>query len=131
MQLFRKKKPSADKADIQNKEDKKPVSAGAATSAVSSRERNLSAVIIRPRITEKATAFAELNIHVFDVMRSATKRDVADAVRMLFGVTPRKINIVHQRPRRESVRSRRRERVVPGSKKAHVFLKKGDTINLV
>lgn len=69
-------------------------------------------------------------VYAFVVRRDATKRDVKDAVELLFKVTPRKIRIVNRPPR--SRRSRvRGTMTVPGMKKAYVYLKAGDRINLV
>ncbi len=103
----------------------------ASVSTVSSVQRNISGVLIQPRITEKATNFIEQNVYTFIVRRDATKTDVRDAVRHLFNVTPRKIAIVNQAPRRSHARARGREVVVSGMKKAYVFLKKGEHIDLI
>lgn len=93
--------------------------------------RNLSAVIIKPRITEKAVGMNEKNIYTFIVRQNATKYDVRDAVREFFNVTPVRINIVNSTPRQYT--SRRLGRVVTekGMKKAYVQLKKGDSISIV
>lgn len=69
-------------------------------------------------------------VYAFVVRRDATKRDVKDAVELLFKVTPMKIRIVNRPPR--SRRSRvRGTMTAPGMKKAYVYLKAGDRINLV
>jgi large subunit ribosomal protein L23 len=88
-------------------------------------------VIIKPRITEKAVGKSEQNVYTFVVARTATKYDVADAVRALYNVTPVKVNIVNKSPRRTMSRSKGRMVTEKGLKKAYVYLKAGDTITLV
>jgi large subunit ribosomal protein L23 len=88
-------------------------------------------VIIKPRITEKAALLGDKNIYVFEVARRATKADVKQAIATQFKVTPTKINIVNRTHRTTKSRARNRTITVSGAKKAHVYLKKGDTINLV
>jgi large subunit ribosomal protein L23 len=94
-------------------------------------DRDLSSVIVRPRVTEKSVGMSEQNVYTFVVKRSASKFDVRDAVKALYSVTPVKINIVNKKPAERLVGSRNRMKKVPGMKKAYVYLKKGDTINLV
>lgn len=94
-------------------------------------DRNISAVIERPRITEKAVKLSEQNVYTFTVKRNATKYSVIDAVKALYNVTPVKVNIVNKKPAKRLVGSRNRVKHTPGVKKAYVYLKKGDTINLV
>ncbi|MCA9357285.1 50S ribosomal protein L23 [Candidatus Nomurabacteria bacterium] len=94
-------------------------------------DRNISAVIERPRITEKSVKLSEQNVYTFTVKRNATKFSVRDAVIALYNVTPVKVNIVNKKPAKRLVGSRNRVKHAPGVKKAYVYLKKGDTINLV
>ena len=94
-------------------------------------DRNLASVIIKPRITEKAVGMGERNVYTFVVRRDATKHDVRDAVKALFNVTPVKVNIVNKTPRQYMKRARGRVVSEKGLKKAYVYLKDGDTINLV
>lgn len=93
--------------------------------------RDISAVIVRPMITEKAAVMGDRNVYVFEVARSATKFDVRDAVRKLWNVTPAQINIVNRPPRQYVIRARNRKATERSVKKAYVYLKKGDTIELV
>jgi len=92
---------------------------------------NLDAVIINPRISEKSIAQNENSVYTFVVRRDATKYQVRDAVKSLYNVTPVKVNIVNKKPAKRLVGSRNRMKHVPGMKKAYVYLKKGETINLV
>lgn len=94
-------------------------------------DRNLAAVIIGTRITEKAVGMTDRNVHTFIVRTDATKFDVRDAVKEIYKVTPVRINIVNRAPAMRPSGSKNRKVKVPGQKKAYVYLKKGDTINLV
>ena len=94
-------------------------------------DRNLAAVIVGPRITEKAVRMGEQNVYTFEVRRDATKFQVRDAVKALYSVTPVKINIVNKKPAKRTVGFRNALKHEKGMKKAYVYLKKGDSINVV
>ena len=93
--------------------------------------RDLSGVLIAPRLTEKSASRNDAGVYTFIVRRDATKYDVRDAIRALFGVTPRKVTMVNRPPRTTRSRARGRAVTVPGMKKANVFLKKGDRLDLI
>lgn len=112
------------------KKEEVSVSAKSSTKAIVA-DRDLSSVILSPRITEKAVGANERNVYTFIVRRDATKFTVADAVRALFKVTPVKVNIVNKSPRQFMSRSKGRVQSEKGMKKAYVYLKKGDRIDLV
>lgn len=122
MALFSRKKTTDQKESAQNKHVIAP--AGLPT------DRDLASVIIKPRITEKAVSKSEHNVYTFVVRRDATKYDVADAVTALFKVTPVKVNIVNKTPRQYASRAKGRMLTEKGMKKAYVYLKQGDTIDL-
>ncbi len=125
MALFGSKKETAEAApEVTKKVTKKKKTVATGTG-------DLSWVIKKPRITEKAALLNDKNVYVFEVARRATKTDVTNAITEHFKVTPIKVNIVNRTPRRTKSRARNRTVVVSGEKKAHVFLKKGDTINLI
>jgi len=92
---------------------------------------NVAAIIQNPHITEKAVSLSDNRVYTFMVQPDATKYQVRDAIKALYNVTPVKVNIVKKAPKK--VMSRTRGRVVSqkGYKKAYVYLKAGDTINLV
>jgi large subunit ribosomal protein L23 len=92
---------------------------------------NLHAVLVKPRFTEKSMTLGEKNVYTFEVKRDATKFQVRDAVKALYNVTPVKVNIVNKAPAHRTKGSTNRKVMVSGMKKAYVYLKKGDTINLV
>jgi large subunit ribosomal protein L23 len=93
------------------------------------RETFPSRVIIRPRITEKATAKSESGVYTFDVEKSATKNSIASAIKNLFKVTPVKIAIVPIKSK--NIFSRGKRGRTKTGKKAYVYLKKGDVIEFV
>jgi len=94
-------------------------------------DRDLTSVIEGMRITEKSVKLGDNNVYTFKVRRDATKFQVRDAVIALYAVTPVKVNIVNKKPASRLAGSKNRMVKVPGMKKAYVYLKKGDTINLV
>ena len=94
-------------------------------------DADLASVLVAPRVTEKAAALGSNNVYTFMVRRDATKRDVHAAVKALYNVTPVKVNIVNKTPRQFKSRSKGRRLTEKGMKKAYVYLKTGDSINLV
>ena len=94
-------------------------------------DRNLAAVIVAPRITEKAVSMSERNVYTFVVRPNATKYAVRDAIKALYNVTPVKVNIVNKKAAKRVKGFSGRTVHDKGIKKAYVFLRKGDTINLV
>jgi large subunit ribosomal protein L23 len=94
-------------------------------------DANLSSVIVKPRITEKAVRLGEQNVYTFVVRRDATKRDVTAAIKALYNVTPVNVNIVNKTPRQYKSKAKNRVLTEKGMKKAYVYLKKGDSISLV
>lgn len=115
---------------------KKTTTEGAATPAVKvvtaarATDRDLASVLVAPVITEKAVMQNDRQVYAFFVRKDATKHLVHDAVVAYFKVTPVKVNIVNKLPR--TVQSQSRGKVVKqsGYKKAYVYLKAGDTINI-
>ncbi len=122
MGLFGKKKTEEKKATVV----KAPSVAKKAVAPV-----DMISVIIKPRITEKAALLSDKNVYTFEVRKGATKYEVRDAVKALYNVTPEKVHIVNQQPRHSISRARGRDVMVHGLRKAYVYLKKGDRIELV
>jgi large subunit ribosomal protein L23 len=116
-----------------NKQDNPETAAVATkpTATAQPTDRNLSGVIVKPRITEKGVGMSERNVYTFVVRKDATKYDIADAVKALYNVTPVKVNTVTKAPRKHLSRSKGRVVSEKGVKKAYVYLKPGDTITLV
>ena len=93
-----------------------------------SSEKAVSSVLIGPRVTEKAAYATEKDVYVFNVEMSANKIQVRQAIVSQYKVVPTKIAMVVSKPRATMFRG------VPGKKsafkKAYVYLKKGDTIEV-
>jgi len=93
-------------------------------------KKDLSSVIKKPRVTEKAGVKAETqNVYTFEINKNFGKKDVAEAVKEIYKVTPIKINITNLPPK--NVVSRGKSGVQSGIKKAVVFLRKGDKIEFI
>lgn len=94
--------------------------------------RDYTHVLLRPRITEKATFANEKGAYVFEVDVRATKSDVMKAMQEFYKVKPAKVNMVKIPGKR--VASKKLRGVFgqkPAGKKAYVYLKEGDTIAIV
>ena len=88
-----------------------------------------STVILNPRVTEKASFLSERNnVYTFNVTADANKHNIAQTVNRLYKVTPLQVRIVGIPEKRVFVRGKRG--VKRGGRKAYVFLKKGDKIEI-
>ncbi|MFC1730852.1 50S ribosomal protein L23 [candidate division KSB1 bacterium] len=95
-------------------------------------KKDMPSVLKNPRVTEKATLQSEKGVYVFNVAPRSTKKDVAEAVEALYKVIPRKINMVKVPSKRVRMRGKQNKYgVKSGGKKAYVYVKKGDTIDIV
>ena len=86
-------------------------------------------IIHRPRLTEKAANLSSANVFTFEVAPGATKHDVMRAVTALYKVQPVKVHILNVKGKKVALRTRRGVGVKNNSRKAYVYLKKGDTID--
>jgi len=91
--------------------------------------RNLTHILIRPRITEKATMQQEHNVYVFEIHAGAQKKDVTAAIVETYKVTPVRINITKNPAKQVFVRGKRG--ATAAVKKAYVYLKDGDKIEII
>lgn len=87
-------------------------------------------ILIAPRITEKGALMAEKGAYVFNVAKSATKAEVAGAIREVYKVSPRKVTLARVPSKVVMTRGTNKLGSTASGKKAYVFLKKGDTIEL-
>jgi len=87
-----------------------------------------SSVVIGPRITEKSAYASENNVFVFNVATSANKIQIKQAILEQFKVKPVKIAVVVTKQKNVVFRGHAGKQ--SGSKKAYVYLKKGDTIEV-
>jgi large subunit ribosomal protein L23 len=83
-------------------------------------------ILIRPRITEKGSFKLESNTHTFEVASSATKKQIMEAIKIFYKVSPVKVNIVKNPSKKVFIRGKKG--VKTGVKKAYVYLKAGDKI---
>lgn len=90
--------------------------------------KHATGTIKKPRITEKATFSAEKGAYIFEIVQDANKASVAKAIEALYKVVPRKVNIVRNPAKTVFVRGKVGKK--QAIKKAIVFLKKGDKIDL-
>ncbi len=87
-------------------------------------------VILHPRITEKAALSADKKgVYVFEVTKDATKKAVIASVREAYNVTPEKIHFTAIPKKKMFYRGK--PGVKGGGKKAYVYLKKGDKIEII
>jgi large subunit ribosomal protein L23 len=100
----------------------------ATTSRVSYVPHLVKDVIVRPRITEKATLLSERHVYAFDVAIGATKNDITHAIKGLYKVTPVDVRLVPVPSKK--IFSKGKPGRSPKGKKAYVELKKGDKIEL-
>jgi large subunit ribosomal protein L23 len=87
-------------------------------------------ILLEPRITEKAAYLAEKGVYVFNVGVDVTKREVAEAVQAVFKVTPRSVRLAAIPKKSVQTRGTNRWGQTKGGKKAYVYLKKGDTLEI-
>jgi large subunit ribosomal protein L23 len=87
-----------------------------------------SQIVSRPRITEKSAFGVEKGVYTFEVSKDSNKESIKQAIKVLYKVSPRKIAIVKLPSKK--VFSRGKNGKQSAIKKAYVFLKKGEKIDL-
>jgi len=90
---------------------------------------DLASVIVRPRVTEKATQSAEQGAYVFEVSADSTKQKIAKAIAGMYKVTPVKVRVVNLPAKSVFIRGKWGTKTA--IKKAYVYLKKGDKIEII
>lgn len=87
-------------------------------------------VILKPRVTEKAALQANKSgIYAFEVSPEATAKQVIASIKLAYKVTPIRVSLLAI-PRKKVFR-RGKPGVKGGGKKAYVYLKKGDKIDVI
>jgi large subunit ribosomal protein L23 len=86
-------------------------------------------ILRRPVISEKAAKMAEHGAVVFEVDVRAGKKEVANAIKAIYNVTPKKVNIINQKGKTKTFRGKFKgtQKTI---KKAYVTLNEGDKIEL-
>ncbi len=87
--------------------------------------------MLSPRITEKGAYLSEHGAYVFNVAKGVSKKEIANAVQTLYKVIPRKIAVLAVPRKQVNTRNTNRTGSTAKGRKAYVYLKKGDTIELV
>lgn len=86
--------------------------------------------ILSPRVTEKGAYLAAQGAYVFNVAVGASKKEVAQAIRDIYKVSPRKVTLAAVARKAVTTRGTNRQGQTTGGKKAYVFLKKDEKIDL-
>ena len=94
-------------------------------------EHATGSIIHSARITEKGAHLSAQGAYVFNVGREANKEQIAQAIRAIYKVTPRKVTVVNVPRKTVRVRNSNRTGQTRAQKKAYVYLKKGETIELM
>lgn len=93
-------------------------------------KKHTSHILLNPRITEKGAYLSSIGAYVFNVAEDANKQQIAEAIKEVYKVTPRKVTIARV-PRKVVVsRTTNRKGMSRGGKKAYVYLKQGETIEV-
>jgi large subunit ribosomal protein L23 len=87
-------------------------------------------VIIEPIVSEKSYALIDRNVYTFRVHSSASKPEIADAVRDIFGVRVTSVNTLNRQGKRKRNRRTGTWGKRPNHKRAIVTLAEGDSIDL-
>ena len=87
-------------------------------------------VIIEPIVSEKSYALMDQNVYTFRVHPDASKPEIADAVRDIFGVRVLKVNTLNRKGKRKRNRRTFTFGSRPDTKRAIVTLAEGQTIDL-
>ena len=88
-------------------------------------------IIKNPRITEKATMLVEGACYTFDISNTATKSEIAKAIKELYKVTPRAVRTVVVPSKKVTSRKSNKVGHTSAGRKAYVYLKKGDKIEVL
>lgn len=130
MAIFGKKEKETKKSSPKKvASKKKTVAKPIAKKDIKTTSADLTWVLIKPRITERAAVLSEKKVYVFEVADKANKRQISEAIKIRFGVVPVKVNTVVTKPK--AVVRRGRHAAKAGFKKAYVYLNPADTIEFV
>lgn len=124
MSLFSSKKNINIKKKKEVKKDSQSLSVNNIESG-----KNLSDVILSPLVSEKASIFTEKNIYTFKVGIKASKKNISSAISYYYKVEPLKVRTVTIPKKQTFIRGKKGFK--SGYKKAYVYLKKNDKIELM
>lgn len=87
-------------------------------------------VILRPVVSEKSYGLIDEGVYTFEVHPSASKPEIADAVRSIFGVKVVKVNTLNRDGKRKRNRRTGTFGKRPDTKRAYVTLAEGENIEI-
>ena len=85
-------------------------------------------LVIKPRLTEKGAILADTGVYVFEVQQKANKTEVKKEIEKTHKVKVVKVNIAKNPKKKVFVKGR--AGIKAGVKKAYVYLKEGDKIEI-
>lgn len=91
-------------------------------------KKESSQILIRPVVTEKASIKAENSVYAFEVSRDSNKGSIIKSFKDVYKVSPLKVSIVNIPSKNVFIRGKRG--VKSGYKKAYIYLKKGEKIEI-
>lgn len=91
--------------------------------------KNPKTILVGPRITEKAAIASESNVYVFNVAVDANKNEIKKEIKRIYKVDPIKVNVINSKGKLTFLRGKRG--VKKDTRKAYVYLKDGDKINVI
>lgn len=91
---------------------------------------NLSQILIQPVLTEKSVHQETAGKYTFVVNQDATKVDVKNAIRELYGVTVVKVNMLYGLPKFRMGRGRKPMEKRETTRRAVITLKKGEKLEV-
>ena len=91
-------------------------------------KKDLAHVLIRSHVTEKATMSAESSVYVFEIDPKATKMEVTKVFKEKYKMSPVKVRTVTIPAKNVFVRGKRGKK--SGYKKAYIYLKKGEKLEI-
>ena len=113
-------------AEKKEKEVKTEKKAAAGTTPATPRMYD---ILRRPIISEKSAKLAETNGMAFEVAASATKKDIANAIKAIYNVAPKSVNIVIAKGKAKTFRGKSKG-TTKTVKKAYVTLPKDAKIEI-
>ena len=89
----------------------------------------MTTIIKNPRVTEKASFAQERNAYTFDISASTNKTEIKKAIFTFYKVRPARVNVL--KVPKKNIMFKGKVGTRGESRKALVYLKKGDEINFV
>lgn len=85
-------------------------------------------ILVSPVVSEKSAVGESMNTYTFKVAVNATKVDVKNAIKQIYGVNPKTVRVINMEGKK--TRAGRRQGRRQDWKKAMIVLSKGQSINI-